>query len=40
MVFQATISNEQTSVLDSAHFDGEIIVVERDEQIQDVCRDL
>lgn len=40
MVFQATISNEQTAALDSAHFDGEIIVVERDEQIQDVCRDL
>lgn len=40
MVFQATISNEQTAALDSAHFDGEIIVVERDEQIQDVCCDL
>lgn len=40
MVFQATISNEQTAALDSAHFDGEIIVVERDEQIKDVCRDL
>ena len=40
MVFQATISNEQTAALNSAHFDGEIIVVERDEQIQDVCRDL
>ena len=40
MVFQATISNEQTAALDSAHFDGEIVVVERDEQIKDVCRDL
>ena len=40
MVFQATISNEQTAALNSAHFDGEIVVVERDEQIKDVCRDL
>lgn len=40
MVFQATISNEQTAALNSAHFGGEIIVVERDEQIQEVCRDL
>ena len=40
MVFQATISNEQTAALNSAHFGGEIIVVEREEQIQDVCRDL
>lgn len=40
MVFQATISNEQTAELSSARFDGEIIVVERDEQIKDMCRDL
>lgn len=40
MVFPATISNEQTSELGSARFDGEIIVVERDSQIQEVCRDL
>ncbi|MBR4995971.1 MAG: 3'-5' exonuclease domain-containing protein 2 [Alistipes sp.] len=40
MEFQATISNEQTAELASARFDGEIIVVERDEQVKDMCRDL
>ena len=40
MSFQATITNEQTAELPSAHFDGKIIIVDRDDQITDVCRDL
>lgn len=40
MVFQATITNEQTAELPSAHFDGRIIIVDREEQIDAVCRDL
>ena len=40
MVFQATITNEQTAKLPSAHFDGRIIIVDREEQIDAVCRDL
>lgn len=40
MEFQPTITNEQTAELPSAHFDGKIIIVDRDHQIMDVCRDL
>lgn len=40
MKFQPTITNEQTAELPSAHFDGNIIIVDRDYQIMDVCRDL
>ncbi|MBP3317671.1 MAG: 3'-5' exonuclease domain-containing protein 2 [Alistipes sp.] len=40
MSFQPTISNEQTSALPSAHFDGEIMVIDREEQIERACRDL
>ena len=40
MAYLATISNEQTAELPSARFDGDIIVVERDEQIAAVCSDL
>lgn len=40
MTFQPTISNEQTAELPSARFGGRIIVVDREEQVADVCRDL
>lgn len=40
MTFQATITNEQTAELASARFDGHIVVVDREEQIEEVCRDL
>lgn len=39
-MFQPTITNEQTAELPSAQFDGKIIIVTRDEQINAVCRDL
>lgn len=40
MTFLSTISNEQTAELPSARFDGRIIVVDKEEQIEAVCRDL
>lgn len=40
MTFLSTISNEQTAELASARFDGRIVVVDREEQIEEVCRDL
>lgn len=40
MSFQSTISNEQTAELPSAHFDGEIIVVDSDAQIEKAFKDL
>ena len=40
MIFQSTITNDQTAELPSAHFDGRIVVVDREEQIEAVCRDL
>ena len=40
MTFQPTISNEQTAELPSARFDGQILIVDREEQIEKVCRDL
>lgn len=40
MTFQPTITNEQTAELPSAHFDGRITIVDREEQIDAVCRDL
>ena len=40
MTFQPTISNEQTAELPSAHFDGRIIVVENEAQIEQAYRDL
>lgn len=40
MDFLPTITNEQTAELPSAHFDGKIVIVDRDDQIMDVCRDL
>ncbi len=40
MTFLSTITNEQTAELESARFDGRIVVVDREEQIENVCRDL
>ena len=40
MVFQSTITNEQTAQLSPAHFDGKIIVVQNETQIEEACRDL
>ncbi len=40
MTFLSTISNEQTAELPSARFDGRIVVVDKEEQIEAVCRDL
>ncbi len=40
MIFQPTITNEQTAELASAQFDGEIIIIDREEQIDAACRDL
>ena len=40
MVFQPTITNEQAAELASARFDGNIIIVDREEQIEAACRDL
>ena len=38
MAYLSTITNEQTAELPSARFDGEILVVEREEQVGEVCR--
>ena len=40
MIFQSTITNEETALLDSAHFDGKIVVVDSETQIEEVYRDL
>ena len=40
MTFRSTISNEEAAQLPAAHFNGEIIVVDTDEQIENVCKDL
>ena len=40
MVFQPTITNEQTAELSSVRFSGRIVVVDREEQVEMVCRDL
>ena len=40
MSFQSTITNEQTAELNSAHFDGEIVVVTREGQIEEAYKDL
>ena len=40
MAYIATISNEQTAELPSAHFDGDIIVIDSEEQLLKACRDL
>ena len=40
MLFQPTITNEQTAELPSAQFDGRIFIIDREEQIDAVCRDL
>lgn len=40
MIFQSTITNDQTAELPSAHFDGRIVVVDREEQIEAACHDL
>lgn len=40
MIFQSTITNDQTAELPSAHFDGRIVVIDREEQIEAACRDL
>lgn len=40
MIFQSSISNEQTAELPSAHFDGRIIIVDNEAQIEAVYRDL
>lgn len=40
MTFQSTISNEQTAELPSAHFDGRIVVVDNEAQIEEAYRDL
>ncbi len=40
MTFQPTITNELTAELHSAQFGGEIIVVDKESQIECVCRDL
>ena len=40
MIFQPTITNEQTAELPSARFGGRIIVIDNDEQIAEACRDL
>lgn len=40
MTFRSTISNEEAAQLPAAHFDGEIVIVDSDEQIENVCKDL
>ena len=40
MIFQPTITNEQTAELAPAQFNGEILIIDREEQIDAVCRDL
>lgn len=40
MIFQPTISNEQTAELPSAHFDGCIVIVDREEQVEKAYQDL
>lgn len=40
MVFQPTITNEQTAELPSARFDGRIVIIDREEQVEKMCGDL
>ncbi len=40
MIFQPTITNEQTAELPSAHFGGKIFIIDSDEQIDSACSDL
>lgn len=40
MIFRSTISNEEAAQLPAAHFDGEIVIVDNDKQIESVCKDL
>ncbi len=40
MIFQSTITNEQTAELPSARFDGEIVVVDNEVAIEAACHDL
>lgn len=40
MMFQPTITNDDTALLPSAHFGGKIIVVDREELVEQACRDL
>lgn len=40
MTFRSTISNEEAAQLPAAHFDGQIVIVDSDEQIESVCQDL
>ncbi len=35
-----TISNEQTAALPALHFEGEIVVIDREELVEPACRDL
>jgi ribonuclease D len=39
-IFPATISNEQTALLPAALFEGPIVVVDREEQIEKACAEL
>lgn len=40
MTFRSTISNEEAAQLPAAHFGGRIVIVDSDEQIESVCKDL
>lgn len=40
MVFQSTITNEQTAELPSARFNGRITIIDSEERLDAVCRDL
>lgn len=37
---QSTISNELTAQLPALYFKGEVVIVDREEQIEEACRDL
>lgn len=37
MIFQSNISNEETNILASAQFNGQIIIVDREYQVDEMC---
>ncbi len=40
MTFRSKISNEEVAGLDAIRFDGEIVVIDTEEALEEVCRDL
>ena len=40
MAFERTIDNERLSAMEAARFPGRIVIVDRDELVEEACNDL